>query len=325
MREGKLDPKMLKRGIILQRRDNCTCLRDVYQTLIFKIFEYHEALVKLKGEVEPLRVADAEAETAWLREGELLIREYVEREHCPDGVLEALLARLRKDAGLKPVRRPKGAPKAKAKAKPKSLPVVKLPPRPVKNAQRATLADPVIKELLQLIVDAVGSLFQWKYNYKHFVITKQIARDFKEYKRQDRLPGHVQLGIRMQKRGQVMGGGSRVEYVILKKGPYRKQDTQTSKIEDVGYFSDFRDILRLDLLAYLASFVNPLDELCRVVMGVDGFVKAQFETRLKYSRVVDRIADLGAPRLDFVDAPRNQFLEFDDGDSQEAVATPSAS
>jgi hypothetical protein len=58
---------------------------------------------------------------------------------------------------------------------------------------------------------------------------------------------------------------------------------------------------------------------------VDGFVKSKLEKRLKYSRVVDRIADLGAPRLNFVDVPRNQFLEFDDGDAQEAVATPSAS
>jgi DNA polymerase elongation subunit (family B) len=174
------------------------------------------------------------------------------------------------------------------------------------------MGHPVVRELLQLITDSITSLFQWKYSYKHFVITKQIARDFKEYKNPSRLPGHVQLGLRMQKRGIPVGGGTRVEYVILKKGPYRAQDTQTSKIEDVGYFAEFRSILRLSYLDYLHQFINPIDELCHVVMGVEGFVKQQFKIRLQHSRVVDRITELGRPKFEFIEGSKNDALVFED-------------
>ena len=39
---------MLKRGVILQRRDNCLILRNTYETLILKIFENHSELTQMR-------------------------------------------------------------------------------------------------------------------------------------------------------------------------------------------------------------------------------------------------------------------------------------
>jgi DNA polymerase elongation subunit (family B) len=227
--EGVIDSKLLKRGIVLQRRDNCIILRQVYQELVFKVFDNHDTLVSLKG-----------------------------------------------------------------------------------MNQKEVLSNPVVIDLLNMIIFAIDTLFQWKYGFKDYVITKQITRDVKEYKNPDRLPGHVLLGVKMKKRGVPIGAGSRIEYVIINKKSYRKDAPQKDKIEDVNYFAEFREVFRLCRISYLKQFINPIDEICETVMGIKGFVKSHFETRIKYSKVVDRIKDLGEAKLLFIDVDMNQFMEFED-------------
>jgi hypothetical protein len=116
----------------------------------------------------------------------------------------------------------------------------------------------------------------------------------------------------MKNRGVPVAAGTRVEYVIIKNKVFKKSDAQKDKLEDVNYFAEFREILRLSFLDYLKQFINPIDEICEVVMGIKGFVKGQFEQRIKYSKVVDRIAWLGAPKFKFESGPRNRFMEFED-------------
>lgn len=216
--EGKYEGKLMKRGIVLQRRDNPAVLRDIYEKLLFKIFEHHNKLVKLD----------------------------------------------------------------------------------IKD-KKEVLNSPYVKEILDLISSSIDSIFRWKYNYKQFVITKQMTKIAKEYKNPDKLPSHVLLGLKMQARGVPVGAGSRIEYLILNTKKYKKTDTQKDKIEDVNYFAEFREVLRVCFLSYLKQFINPLDEICTVVLGIEDFVKNQLDYRINYSKVVDRIKHLGRPKIEYIE------------------------
>lgn len=307
--EGKENPKLLKRGIILQRRDNCACLRETYQNAITMIFKYHEQLVALKAQIDPILTADEEAMKQWTLECDRLKAER-NREIAEE------LGQVEND----PQTETDGIPLKKARRKrgtKKKLTKKDLPSPPVPKAKAIIMKDSVVLELLKMIVFAAGSLFEWKYGYKSFVITKQIAKDVKEYKNPKRLPGHVQLGLKMAKRGIPIGGGTRIEYVIMKTGPYCKQDTQTSKIEDVNYFAEFREILRVSHLDYLRQFIKPIDDLLKVVIGLDDFVSDHFKQRIQYSKVVDRINELTRPKIKF-EEPRNMGINF--GNEKESIS-----
>jgi DNA polymerase elongation subunit (family B) len=215
-KDGKISDDMMQRGVVLQRRDNCKALRDVYKSLILKIFENHDELVKIK-EIQNIK----------------------ERYN-----------------------------------------------------------HPIVKDLLNMIIFAVDDMFKWKHTYKDFIITKQLARDIKEYKRPKSLP-HVALAIKMEARGVNIASGDRIEYLVCKHKTFEKKDTQKDKIEDLAYFLEFREILRVSYIDYLKQFINPLDQICSVVMCVDKFVKQHWEQRIKYSKVVERIQYHGRPKMIF--------------------------
>jgi hypothetical protein len=306
--EGKLETKLLKRGIILQRRDNCKILRDTYQALIFKIFDHHDTLVKLKKETLA-REAERNAELLPLKPQ----LDALERQMKAD--LDELAAEAA-SSSMKPATFKRRAKIIKDRFKAEKA-ILEAPVGARRLRDRRAIYDhPVVKEALNMVTFAIDSLFQWKFTYKDFVITKQITREFREYKNPSKLPGHVQLGLKMRDRGIPVGAGTRVEYLILKLKSYKKSDRQKDRLEDAGYFAEFREVLRLEYLAYLKQFITPIDELCSVVFGVEDFVKDQFDIRIKHSRVIDRITDLGRPRIQFVDPPRNASLVFNDGDAE---------
>jgi DNA polymerase elongation subunit (family B)/intein/homing endonuclease len=231
--DGEVNSKLLKRGIVLQRRDNCIILREIYEKLVLEIFKNHDELVKLKSVIDSKEI------------------------NC----------------------------------------------------------NPIVTRLLTEIIFSIDSLFSWKYGYRNFVITKQITREVKDYKNENRLPGHVLVGINMKRRGLAIGAGSRIEYVIIKNKVYKKADAQKTKIVDVDYFNEFKTTLRLSLLDYCCQFIKPLDELCSVAFKIEDFVKNHFNQRIKYSRVVDRIGLLGSPKIEFeeeeiIEVPKKKKFVF---------------
>lgn len=239
--EGTVHSKLMKRGIVLQRRDNCKVLREVYQALIYMIFDHHTDLVKLK-------------------------------------TLED---------------------------------------------KRDVYTNPIVRKLLDMIVSAIDSVFRWSYvpgkdgtrlphHIRDFVITKQVTRAANEYKNPNKLPSHVLLALKIQARGVPIGAGTRVEYVLTKNKSYKKTDTQKDKLVDIDYFLEFREVFRLSRLDYCKQFINPIDEICDVVMGIEGFVKQQWDQHIAYSKVTDRITELGRPKLLFEKVPLNNFVSFSD-------------
>jgi DNA polymerase elongation subunit (family B)/intein/homing endonuclease len=142
-----------------------------------------------------------------------------------------------------------------------------------------------ISGLLDLINDNVNDLFQRKYNYKDFVITQGLTK--LEYKNKSP-PAHFAVAQKMQNRGTPMVVGSRIEYVIidLMRG-YDKKIKKFEKTEDMGYFNEHKEILRIDYLHYLESQgMVPLEELLRVCCHLEDEMEKIFNYRVAQNKVV---------------------------------------
>jgi DNA polymerase elongation subunit (family B) len=196
---GNVSSKLVKRGIVLQRRDNCQFLRDVYQNTVNDLLERIDMFTDIKTK---------------------------------------------------------------------------------ENKQK----DPAVCSLLNNIIYNIDELFQMKYSYKSFVITKSLTKLPEDYKSKT-IPVHAYLAAKMKKRGIMVQIGSRIEYLLLDRGRgYDKNELQQEKVEDVTYFSEFRDVLRLDYLYYLRSqVVKPIDELLSVCLGVEKFLDTQLKLRIQKS------------------------------------------
>jgi len=196
---GNVSSKLVKRGIVLQRRDNCQFLRDVYQNTVNDLLDGIEVFTDIKTKDNKEKI-------------------------------------------------------------------------------------PEVCSLLNNIIYNIDELFQMKYSYKSFVITKSLSKLPEDYKSKT-IPVHAYLAAKMKKRGVMVQIGSRIEYLLLDSGRgYDKNELQQDKVEDVTYFSEFRDVLRLDYLYYLRSqVVKPLDELLSVCLGIDKFMDMQLKLRIQKS------------------------------------------
>lgn len=296
-KDGQIDPKLFKRGVILQRRDNCAVLRQTYQLLIFKIFDFNQDIIALK---ELPDINQAKTELVALNKSVKAFDKFLTRKRWngrlayktfgndPDNdydeyTREEIIA-LRDEI--------------KVKMAEKTITV------------RTRFDSPIIQKLIGLVINSIDSLFRWAYKSEEtnqyvshhprdFTITKQITRDIDQYKDQNKLPSHVYLGLKMMRNGTPVSAGSRVEYVITADEgvDYKKTECQREKIEDIDYFIEFREILRLSYLDYCKQFINPIDELCEKVFGIKDVVKDQWNIRINYAKVVNQIKETGRPRI----------------------------
>lgn len=78
------------------------------------------------------------------------------------------------------------------------------------------------------------------------------------------LPGNAQLMVRMRRRGAIVDAGQRIEYVVIH--PHIASPL-ADKLEDLEYFREHSDILRVDWNYYIRLLSNPVDQLCEVIFG----------------------------------------------------------
>ena len=216
---GNISSKLVKRGIVLQRRDNCKFLRQIYEKCIYNLLDNIDEFTKLSVEM----------------------------------------------------------------------------------TKREILANPAVQNLLNMVYDMTNELFQRKYNYKDFIITKALTRS--EYKSKT-IPAHAFLAQKMASRGIEVPIGSRLEYILLDNGNgYDKKEKQQEQIEDSTYFLEHRDILRINYIEYLKrQCVLPIDELFRVAVHLDNIVKDQLNLRIQKSNgIIQQIKKLFTPKLIFDD------------------------
>lgn len=112
------------------------------------------------------------------------------------------------------------------------------------------------------------------------------------------LPAQVQLAQRIRERGGRVDAGSRLEYVITETGGHKAN--QSEKIEDVDYFMEHRDVLRIDFLYYLKLLATPLDQIIETAFNIKDFTMKQYEFRLNRKKVHDQLIDMFRPRIKFI-------------------------
>ena len=108
-------------------------------------------------------------------------------------------------------------------------------------------------------------------------------------------PPQVRLAERMKLRGTPVDAGSRLEYVAIDKG--LKCATLGDKIEDYDYYMFRKEYMKLDVLYYLYTFINPVDQLLDVSVQQKGLIENQYRYRLSFKKVMTELTDKSRPRL----------------------------
>jgi len=124
---------------------------------------------------------------------------------------------------------------------------------------------------------------------EHQLILKNAFDEHTYYERC--LPAQVQLAMRMRRRGTRVDTGTRLEYVVTTDGTYRdaKQGKQYSKVEDVQYFKQHADLLRIDYYYYLKALATPLDQVLQIIYHLEKYTENLLKIRFKYLKVIEQL------------------------------------
>ena len=165
------------------------------------------------------------------------------------------------------------------------------------------------EKILNELVEGILKVYTSPINYKDFIITKSV-KEINEYKikplsddpkkREKRLndlkcneedypvkalPSQAQLMLKMKRRGENVGAGTRLEFVIVDVHDLKARVFE--KIEDYSYFTRYSTVLSLDLLYYIKNLINPIDELLSILNEKNflknfyKMVKCRYECNLK--------------------------------------------
>ena len=69
---------------------------------------------------------------------------------------------------------------------------------------------------------------------------------------------------------------------------------------DLEYFKEHSDLLRIDYLYYLHLSINPLDEAVKVAYNIEGFVDKQYKLRLIKHKICKRIEHAGKSKIQII-------------------------
>jgi DNA polymerase elongation subunit (family B) len=160
------------------------------------------------------------------------------------------------------------------------------------------------KEVIENMIENIIKMVRGELHYKEFIITKRVGEisEYKiralpddEKKRQIRLdslecqneqeykikalPAQAQLLLKMQSRGENVGAGTRLEYIVTTTGGHKAR--QFMKIEDANYFMRHTSVLKIDYLYYVHNLSTQMDQVLEVVYGRKKFVKELYKDLLQ--------------------------------------------
>ena len=158
------------------------------------------------------------------------------------------------------------------------------------------MKHPITIELINDMMDYLNMCFQLKYSYKDFVITKGLNKT--EYKGK-RMPPHASLAKKLEKRGIPVPVNTRLEFLYIKLD--KKDKLQEDIIEEMNYFKEHREVLRMDFIYYLEhQIVKPIDEMLKVAFGIDNFMKKHTELRKVKEQINQEIKSMFSPEIKII-------------------------
>lgn len=113
------------------------------------------------------------------------------------------------------------------------------------------------------------------------------------------LPSQVQLAEKMRRRGQPVSAGERLAYVVIQSENIK--DKLFEKIEDLDYYKENSEYIKIDYLYYTKLMINPVDEVLKAVYNKDDVFKKIYKYRENYYKVVKQLNDMFSPKIVLID------------------------
>lgn len=110
-------------------------------------------------------------------------------------------------------------------------------------------------------------------------------------------PAHVQLAMRLRRRGHPVEAGTRIEYLVVENDDAKAKLNE--RVEDPLYYRTHCDLLRVDRLYYLLSLSKPLDQLLEVVFKLKHFTKNLHGVHSAHKKLMQELEDRERPRVFF--------------------------
>jgi DNA polymerase elongation subunit (family B) len=169
----------------------------------------------------------------------------------------------------------------------------------------------LVNDIMQHFVNAMS----WQtrtpdntFNLEDFVIYKGLTKE--HYSNPQ---AHVEVAKKITNRGTPVAVNSRIEYVLIADSDnvFRKDRKQFEISEDYGYFKQFREILRLDLLQYFKSqHINYLDQVLVTIFGVNKVASKLFAQLAHKNQTIAQIKYKFRPTYNLINASAQEQLEF---------------
>lgn len=269
LRNGIVDKKIGKKGVLLARRDNSKFVRDVYEGVVGMIASHKDSSEILCFVLDQINE---------MCSGSKPYTDFVVTKSV--GNHGGLIAQ--------PIKEKPG----KALVGDYTVPLL-------------SRDNVVWEEQIKKKKELVDRLQEYKSNPRSeddeekIKLRKEINRDFYL----SCLPAQVQLAERMRRRGKRVDPGTRLEYVVT--NPEKHTAKQYEKIESAEYMCRHKDIIRIDYMYYLKALVNPLDQVLDVALKEEkmfraGFTMSQYKFRWKVrAKMLKEIQTLSTPKLVF--------------------------
>jgi DNA polymerase elongation subunit (family B) len=192
----------------------------------------------------------------------------------------------------------------------------------------AVFTDKKAEDVVLELLDKLQKIYTYWHPLKDYIITKSV-KDVDAYKKklpskdeakrreqfykkkldpafhtdedfvERSLPAHVQLSLKMKKRGMLVEDGMRLSYIITTCGGFKAGVWE--KIEHPEYYSAHADVLKLDFNSYVKLLVNPIDQVLEIRYGLKNWMKYHFKDRLFKAVQVAQIKRLFVPQVVLVE------------------------
>lgn len=249
-RHGVVQHDIMKKGVLLARRDNCAFTKHFYKAVMQMIFDgasFDACFRHIQTVVGELTRGVYPSSDFVITKSIKPIASYKKRTLCATD--EKKRAKQLADADVPMTLHCNGL-----------LLVATKFDRDELEVQRKQVAKQVGRGCDQAGLDAALQVaYSNQLMQRYSTSSLQVALETMIYEFRS-LPAVVQLAERMKYRGCIVEAGSRIEYVIIQT-PDSDAMKLWKKVEERAYFARHSDVLSIDYLYYLKLLVNPIDEL----------------------------------------------------------------